>query len=199
MSATHTSEPGGATRPRRLVPASTVVIVVDVQERLAPAMPPDRLARVLRNIDVLLFAAERLGAPVLATEQYPSGLGRTVPPIAEALSRRAIVPIEKITFSALDTPAFAAALDALSVASAVVVGVETHVCVFQTVRSLVERGLAVYVAVDAVASRAEEHRAVGLSLCERAGAFATTAETVAFDWLREAGSDAFRAVSKYLR
>jgi nicotinamidase-related amidase len=76
---------------------------------------------------------------------------------------------------------------------------ETHICVFQTARELARRGIAVHVVADAVVSRREENRALGLGLCERAGALVTPTETVVFDWLGRAGSDAFKAISKLVR
>lgn len=184
---------------RKLGAESTVLVVIDVQERLASVMPSETMRRVVRGIELLLEGAHQLGGPVLATEQYPKGLGHTVSPIAQSLAMRGIVPVEKITFSAVATPAFSERLDLLPVRAAVVVGLETHVCVFQTVRQLVERGLEVYVPIDGVASRREDHRLAGLALCERAGAFATTCETVVFDWLGEAGTEAFRTISKIVR
>ncbi len=184
---------------RRLVPESSVLIVIDVQERLMSAMPADRTTQVLRGIDILLVAAAQLEVPVLATEQYPQGLGPTVPSVARGLAAREVKPLEKVTFSALGAPAFLDRLGLLSARSAIVVGVETHVCVFQTARQLVERGLEVHVPIDAVASRREDHRDAGLALCERAGAIRTTCETVVFDWLERAGSEAFRAISKVVR
>lgn len=184
---------------RRLTAESTVLIVVDVQERLAAAMPAETMRRVLGGTALLLESARLLGAPVLATEQYPKGLGQTVSSIGQAFSRQGVVPVQKITFSALATPAFVERLELLPVRAAVVVGLETHVCVYQTVRQLVERGLDVHVPVDAVASRREDHRTTGLALCERAGGVPTTCETVVFDWLGQAGSDAFRSISKMVR
>lgn len=184
---------------RRLDPRSTLVLVIDVQERLAPAMPEARVADLLRGVGILLEGARLLGAPVLATEQYPKGLGATLPAVAEGLDAVGATRIEKMEFSACDVPAFADALTAIQPAAVVVVGMETHVCVLQTVRDLRARGLEVHVPIDAVASRRDDHRAAGLALCERAGAFATTCETIAFDWLARAGSDPFKALSKLIR
>ncbi|MFO0658988.1 MAG: isochorismatase family protein [Polyangiaceae bacterium] len=110
-----------------------------------------------------------------------------------------IVPVEKTTFSAVDAPAFSKALFALSPKQVIVVGMETHICVFQTARDLAAAGIEVHVPFDGVASRRDDHREVGLRLCERAGALRTTSETVAFDWLVRAGTDPFRAVSKAVR
>lgn len=182
----------------RLVPKETAIVVVDVQERLAAAMPEAAMAALVRNAGILLEAARALGAPVLATEQYPKGLGPTLPPLREKLDALGARPMEKLCFSACDDAAFARALDATGAKDVVLVGMETHVCVYQTARALAERGRA-WVVRDAVASRTEDNRQAGLELCRAAGARLTVTETVVFDWLREAGSDAFRALSKLVR
>lgn len=183
----------------RLIPDQTCLLVVDVQERLASAMPEARLAGLLKNAGILLDAAELLGVNVIASEQYPKGLGPTVVPIAERLAKRGVVPIDKLTFDAASEPRVARALAAASPRAVVVIGMEAHVCVFQTARELARRGYAAYVVEDAVSSRTEENRATGLALAERAGALRTTTETVVFDWLERAGSDAFKAISKLVR
>jgi len=181
----------------RLEPASTVLLVVDVQEKLAAAMPKDALDRLVKNTCILLEAARLLGVRVVATEQYPKGLGKTLAPIAEKLPGP---PIEKLDFSALDEPHVAHALNAPSRPRAVVVtGMESHVCVFQSARDLATRGYATYVVEDAVASRREENRLAGLELAQRAGAIRTVTETVAFDWIRRAEGDTFKAISKLVR
>jgi nicotinamidase-related amidase len=183
----------------RLSPQTTVLLVVDVQERLAAAMPAPRMDALGRNAGILLDAAAHLGVRVLASEQYPKGLGHTVPPLAEKLKTLGVVPAAKVTFDACGEAEIARTLAALAPRAVIVVGMETHVCVFQTVRELVRRGYDVHVPVDAVASRTEENRLAGLALCERAGALSTTTETVVFDWLERAGTEAFKAVSKLVR
>lgn len=183
----------------RLIPAKTLVAVIDVQERLAAAMPQDRMSRLVRGVAVLLEAAKLLGAPVLATEQYPKGLGPTLPELGAKLDELGAPRIEKTAFSAAGAPAFVEWVDRAAPAAVIVVGMEAHVCVYQTVRDLTARGLDVLVAVDAIVSRREEDRSTGIALCERAGAVPTTVETVVFDWLERAGTDQFRALSKLLR
>ena len=147
----------------------------------------------------LVESASLLGAKILATEQYPQGLGRTIGPIAERLAQASVQPIEKIDFSACDAPAFERAFAATRARAAIVIGMEAHVCVFQTVRELAARGVDVHVPLDGVASRRDDHRAAGLDLCRAAGATITTSETLAFDWLRRAGSDPFKRISKLIR
>ncbi len=184
---------------KRLVPSKSVLLVVDVQERLAPAMPKDALDRLVKNAQLLLDAAGELGVRVVVSEQYPKGLGPTIAPIADRLKNKGIVAIEKMAFDAIGEPRVLAEIEKGSPESVVVVGMEAHVCVFQTVRSLVAHGFATYVVSDAVSSRTEENRALGLRLCERAGGIVTPAETVVFDWLERAGTPEFKTVSRLLK
>lgn len=182
-----------------LDPNRSVLLIVDIQEKLAPAMPPEALTSVLRSASILLEAASSLGVRVLATEQYPKGLGPTVAPIAERLSPLGVAPIAKDSFSAVDEPAFLGALHKLSAKHVVLIGMEAHICVAQTVKGLSLLGLDVHVPFDGVASRRDDHKEVGLRLCERAGATITTSESVAFDWLVRAKGDAFKAISRAVR
>jgi nicotinamidase-related amidase len=183
----------------RLRPETTVLLVVDVQERLCAAMPPDALARLLANVKILLEAARVVGARVLVTEQYPKGLGPTHPDLSAKLQELGVQPIDKVTFDASSEPRIANALAATEARAVVLVGMESHVCVFQTARELVTRGYATHVVADAVTSRREENRVAGLALCASSGAIVTTAEAVAFDWVERAGTDVFRQISKLVR
>jgi nicotinamidase-related amidase len=183
----------------RLDPHTTAILVVDVQEKLAAAMPPETLSALVKNTSILLETAKALGVRVVASEQYPKGLGPTLPAIAKTLGELGVTPLPKMTFDACSDLAIARALSDLAPKTVVVVGMESHVCVFQTARELVKRGYATHVVTDAVASRREENRVLGLSLCERAGAVLTGTETVAFDLLGRAGTEAFKTVSKLVR
>lgn len=180
---------------QRLDPKTTALLVIDIQEKLAPAMDPTAFARLVKSTDLLLSAARLLGVPTLATEQYPKGLGPTIDAIPLGDAPR----IEKTSFSALDAPEVARFLAARSPRAVVVVGVEAHVCVFQTARDLAARGYEVQVPHDAVASRREDDRHTALDLMRRAGAIVTTSETVVFDWLQKAEGEAFKALSKKMR
>jgi nicotinamidase-related amidase len=184
---------------QRLDRKASVLLLVDLQERLAAAMPPPAMERLVANTLVLLESARLLGVPVLATEQYPKGLGSTVAPLAEKLRALGVEPIDKLDFDAYSQPRVARAIADRAPRAVVVAGMEAHVCVFQTARELARRGYDVHVVADAVASRKEDNRALGLALCERAGAYVTPTETVAFDWLGRAGTDEFKAVSKLVR
>ena len=176
------------------------LLVVDIQDRLLPAMPPDALADVLRNTSILIQAAARLGLPIVVSQQYPRGLGPTTRPIEDALAQIKLVHrFDKLEFSAAAAPAFAALAPALGRDQWIVCGMETHVCVYQTARDLVARGWATHVCADAVCSRTAMNRELGLRLMERAGAIISSTEVCVFDLLGRAGSDEFRALSKVIK
>jgi nicotinamidase-related amidase len=180
------------------------LLVIDVQERLAAAMPPDPMAALVRNTCTLIETARRFGLPVVASQQYPRGLGQTVQPVADALATLpadALHRFDKVEFSACAAPAFAAEI-APRLAGRdqwIVAGIEAHVCVYQTVRQLRQETDAVHVVRDAVLSRSADNLAVGLGLIERTDSIITSTEVVVFDLLGAAGSDDFKALSKLIR
>lgn len=183
-----------------LTPDGCALLVIDVQERLAAAMPDDARAAVERNLITLAAAAERFALPVIVTEQYPRGLGRTTPAVAGALEPvRGVCTLEKIEFAATAAPAWREAVADMTRRTWIVTGMETHVCVFQTVRALRAAGHVVHVAADAVASRTAANWKSGLELCARTGAVITNTETVVFDLLGKAGTDDFRALSRLVK
>ncbi len=184
------------TRPMKLDPTRTVILVVDVQERLSAAMPPDDLARLVKYAKALVGTARELEIPVLATEQYPKGLGPTLPALRELLPS---APLEKMHFSCVPDPRFSAALAATRRRQVVMAGMETHVCVYQTARDLVVSGYDVHVCADAVTSRLDLHRQVGLELCRQADAVVTTAESAIFDLLGLCGTPQFKKASALVR
>jgi len=176
------------------------LLVVDIQERLLPAMPADTLAGMLRNTASLIAAADQLGLPIVVSQQYPRGLGPTTKSIEDALAdARHVHRFDKLEFSAAAAPAFAQLVPTLGRDQWIVCGMETHVCVYQTARDLVARGWAVHVCADAVCSRTAMNRELGLGLMERAGAIITSTEVCVFDLLGRAGSDEFRALSKVIK
>ncbi len=177
------------------------LLVVDIQERLVPAMPEEVAARVIRSSTILIEAAARLGLPVVVSQQYPRGLGATVKPIEDALAQAkpALHRFDKLEFSAAAAPEFAAIAQSLRRDQWIVCGMEAHVCVYQTARDLAARGWAVHVASDAICSRTKANWRVGLQLLERAGAIPTSTEVCVFDLLGRAGSDEFKALSKAIK
>ena len=183
----------------RLARETSVLVVVDVQEKLCAAMPEATMKTLIANSELLLDAAALLGVDVIASEQYPKGLGPTIEPLRSKLAAKQITPHAKMDFSACADLRFARALESLGKKAAIVIGMEAHVCVFQTVRDLVSRGYEVHVVADAVSSRTEENRIGGIKLCERAGAIANGTESILFDWLGRAGSPEFKEISKRIR
>ena len=157
------------------------LVVVDVQEAFRKAVPD--FERVAGAAGTLVQGAAALGIPVIVTEQYPRGLGETVPEVAEHLPAET-ERLEKVRFSAAEADGF----DLDGRGQAIVCGIETHVCVNQTVLDLLDRGVEVHLATDAVASRTEENRSLGVHKAERAGAILTSVETALFELL--GGSDA---------
>lgn len=183
---------------QRLTPENTVVVVIDWQERLVAAMPPDIEQENLARAVVLVRGARAAGIPILASEQYPRGLGRTVPPLLEALGDD-FAFIEKRDFSCADVPAFMDALRETGRANVVVVGMEAHVCVLQTVRGLTEAGFAVHVPLDGVVSRFTRDFRAAVARYTQLGVTVTSVETVLFDVVRRGEGDLFKTVSRLVR
>jgi nicotinamidase-related amidase len=169
----------------------TALVVVDVQEAFRKAIPD--FERVTKATATLIEGAEAIGIPIVITEQYPKGLGETVPEVAEHLPQ-GTKPLEKLIFSAAEAEGF----DLEGRDQALVCGVETHVCVNQTALDLLASGVDVQVAEDAVGSRFEENKRVGLHKMERAGAEITSVETALFELLGRAGTDEFKRVQKLI-
>jgi nicotinamidase-related amidase len=185
----------------RVDSARSALLVIDFQEKLAGAMPPAERAAVERNILILVELARRLRMPIVLSEQYTKGLGPTVPAIAAALAQPdlRLDRLEKLEFACTEAPPFRPLFERIERPQWLVVGMEAHVCVWQTVRGLLGWGAAVHVPGDAVLSRSPDNLRIGLTLCERAGAVLTSTETVAFDALVRAGSDDFKAISRLVR
>ena len=163
------------------------LVVVDVQEAFRPAV--QGFDEVVENTRRLMDGAEILGIPVIVTEQYPKGLGRTVPELGD------VDPVEKTCFSAARAEGFE--LDGRE--QALVCGIEAHVCVSQTAHDLLERGLEVHVASDAVTSRTAANKEVGLHKMEQSGAIVTSVETALFELLGAAGSEEFKQVQRLVK
>jgi nicotinamidase-related amidase len=169
--------------------------VIDVQEAFRPAVLD--FDQVVRNTGILVQGARRLGLPVLVTEQYPDGLGHTVPEVAEHLD--GIEPLEKVSFSAVDADGFHSALRDTERDQVLLCGIETHVCVNQTAEDLLAVGFEVHVATDAVTSRTEHNRDLGLHTMAASGANLTSVETALFELLRAAGTPEFKDVQRLIR
>ena len=165
-------------------------MVVDIQERLLPAIFEKE--RVLQNTLRLIQGAGVLRVPIFATEQYRKGLGPTVPEVAAAIP--GFAPLEKLAFSACGAAAFLPALKQKKVSQAILCGIEAHVCVSQTCLDLLDQGLRVFVAADAVSSRTPENYRFGLDRMRAAGAAIVSTEMALFELLEQAGTAEFKQV-----
>jgi nicotinamidase-related amidase len=188
-----TDEPAYARSPELMSPQDTVLVVVDVQEKLMPLIGGSR--RITWNLRRLLDGAEATGVRVLATEQYPQGLGPTLPELAGRLGD---IP-SKTAFSCAGCGPFAERLEASGASKVLVSGIETHVCVQQTVLDLLAGGYRVYVPVDAVGSRYQIDYETGLKRMESAGATLTTTESALFEWCQQSGTPTFKKISALVR
>lgn len=176
--------------------AQSQFLVVDVQDRLLPAITEGD--RVLRQIGILLHAAALLGVPVTVTEQYPRGLGPTVPAVAELLPPDAVV-LPKLAFSAASDAAVAARLASLQRRQIVMAGVEAHVCVLQSAIGFKQLGYEVFVVGDASSSRAPASASAAHARLLHAGIPWITTEMAVFEWLGVAGTDDFRVLSALIK
>jgi nicotinamidase-related amidase len=176
----------------KLDAARAALLVVDVQEAFRKAVP--NFDAIADACGVLAQGAAKVRIPIAVTEQYPKGLGRTVPEVADHLPDD-VKPLEKVRFSA-------AAADGFELAGrdqALVCGIETHVCVNQTVLDLLDQGVEVHVARDAVGSRTDDNRELGLQKMVGAGAIVTSVETALFELLGGSDHDAFKEVQALVK
>ena len=170
------------------------LLIVDVQEKLTPAIPD--VERMISNCRRLIEGAKILGVPAFATEQYPKGLGATVPELASLLTDRPA----KVRFSCAECLNWGFAAEQSDDRHQVVVaGIEAHVCVLQTVLDLLAHGYRVFVPADAVASRNDFDWDVALQRMSSCGATITTTESVLFEWCEVAGTVEFKQISQLVK
>jgi nicotinamidase-related amidase len=179
--------------PELMSRSDSALLVVDVQEKLVPAIHAS--ARVIWNVRRLIDGAKLLGLPVVASEQYPQGLGPTVAELASRLEDRPA----KLFFSCRELPELFAGLRQRNIEKLLVCGIETHVCIQQTVLDLLADGWRVYVAADAVGSRYELDHRTALRRLECSGAVLTTTEAALFEWCQVAGTPEFKQISRLVR
>ena len=175
--------------------SATGLVVIDVQEKFQHAVPD--FDTVVRGVTKLAKGFGYLGLPIFVTEQYPKGLGRTAVEVANAA--RASDPLEKTCFSCAGAPMFMQRLEQANIRTVVVCGIETHVCVNQTVHDLLAHGYPVHVAYDAVASRTRENRDIALRKMEISGAIPTSIEMCLFELLGDARREEFRDVQALIK
>lgn len=174
---------------------SSVLVVIDVQERLVAMLEKDE---VVKKTAILCEAAKILGVPVIVTEQYPKGLGETVQKVKDALPEDAQFT-EKTAFSAFQEPAFAEKLKNLHKKQVVICGIEAHVCVHQSASDLVAQGYDVYVAKDASASREKYEFKQGIERMKDNGTKISCVEIILFEWLKTSKNEHFKQVQALIK
>lgn len=175
---------------------NAALVVIDVQEKLCQAMDEKVLKQLLKNAGILMDAAAELNIPIMVTEQYVKGLGET---LAELKNRATAPAVEKMSFSCCGEAAFVDKMKALGRTQIIIVGMECHVCVLQTVIELLDAGFTVHLVKDAVMSRRKENWQVGIETARDAGAVITSTEAALFQLLKVAGTDSFKKLSKLVR
>jgi len=172
-----------------------VLVIVDIQERLAAVMSERQ--KVIDNCLHLIEISKLLRIPILLNEQYPKGLGSTVGELREAVE--VYEPLEKISFSCCNGSVFPRLLSSFGRKKIILVGMETHVCILQTCLGLLKEGYHVHAVSDAICSRTEENFKTGIGFMRDAGAVVTCTETVLFQLLERAGTEEFKVMSKRIK
>ena len=174
---------------------SSVLLVIDVQEKLSRVIYQKE--KLIENLQKLIRGIQVLGVPILVTEQYPQGLGATVQEIAPLLTN--IQPLPKVSFSCYGDKDFVQKFEALGRKQVLISGIESHVCVYQTVSDLINAGYEVHVVSDTISSRTQENREIGLKMMSHLGANLTSTETVLFELLRVAEGEKLKAISQIVK
>lgn len=168
------------------------LIVIDVQEKLAPLVA--HIDQVIASCQWLMRLATELDVPLLVTEQYQKGLGATIEPLRKLMPGK--TDIDKLSFSCTHDPSFQKHWQLVNKKQAILTGIETHVCVLQTAFELLRAGVQVFVVVDAVGSRNDLDHDCALQRMQQAGVQLVTREMIFFEWLEQAGTPTFKALSK---
>ena len=174
---------------------NTLTLVIDFQDRMMPSI--DNHEELIRKAAIFIEGSRILGVPVLTTQQYTKGLGETIPTLKKALGD--FQPIEKLSFSCIGCDEFEEKLDKAGKKNILITGVETHICVQQTVLHLIERGYHVYLLADCVGSRFEYDKQIALRRMEQAGAIITTAESALFEMMVRADHPHRKAISNLVK
>ena len=175
--------------------SDSCLLIIDVQERLAPAMHDPR--RVIDGCSRLLKGADILNVPVIITEQYPKGLGNSIFDIKDSAPQNALY-FQKTSLSALQEDGFIEQLNTLGKKQIVIAGIEEHICVLQTAVELKEKGFDVFIVTDASGCRTTENENIALKRFQQENIYLTTVEMVLFEWLRKAGTPEFKDIQNRL-
>ena len=174
------------------------LVLIDIQEKLTATVPPKVRQRMERNAHRLLAAAGKLDIPVIATLQYPKGLGPMTPDLQNNLPPNTPV-IEKTCFSCMAEPAFRDHLASLNRRQVLLLGMETHVCVLQTAMELKTSGYQPWVPVDATSARIRDNYDFGLTRLQYSGINVTSTESILFEWLRDSKHPLFKEISELIK
>ena len=178
-----------------LTPENSLLLIIDVQEKLVNALDKDIIVKRVTN---LAKSARLLDIPVVVTEQYPKGLGKTVETLSAAFAED--IPVfEKVTFNALEADGVLEKIKSYGRKQIVICGIETHICVHQTAAALLREGFEVYVVKDACASRNKYEFKQGIELMESNGAKVTCVEIVLFEWLKTAKNPHFKEIQTLIK
>ena len=178
-----------------LTPQDTCLVVIDIQEKLHKLM--FNRDQVETNSAILIKVAHALNIPILWCQQVPAALGPTIQPLASLLTDQS--PFDKVTFSCWGDEAFAAKVEEIKPRTAILCGIETHVCVFQTAMNLIEKGVDVHVIADATSSRANENKQIALHRMAKAGVTLSVTEMCLFELLRTSKHEKFRELAKLIK
>ncbi|CAN5136514.1 hydrolase [soil metagenome] len=182
--------------PNILERTGACLVVVDVQEAFRSAIPD--FALVASKVSTAVRGFQTLDVPILITEQYPEGLGRTAEEILLATAEGTEV-IEKSAFSSCGAEVFVSRLEAIGARQIVLCGFETHVCVSQTAHDLIDRGFQVHVMIDSVASRFSVDKEAGIAKMMAAGAVASTVEIAFFELMKDSKHEHFKEIQSLIR
>lgn len=177
---------------------NTCLVVIDFQVALLSAMKDKIANKISKNGVILIEGAKILGLPIIVTEQYPKGLGVTIPPVVTALGDN-YKPLEKLSFSIMGEDEIKDAICNLKVDNFLLTGMETHVCILQSALDMEDAGFSPYVVLDAVSSRKKLDWKVGIDSVKRGGGKITTTETILFQLLKKAGGSEFKEISQLLK
>ena len=179
----------------RILRDRSCLLVIDFQERIFPFIHENE--KLLKNVPILIRGIKELKLPVFVTEQYTKGLGVTVQPIAEAFGP--VPRIEKTSFSCCDEHRFNLELATSGKENVIITGIESHVCVLQTVVDLIRQGYQAVVVEDCVSSRKLNDKLISIERMRKEGAIITTYESLLFELLRNSRGETFKAISKLVK
>jgi len=180
--------------------SETALVIIDIQEKLMPTMDQAKLSAAVSNIHLLVELAQELNIPIVVTEQYPKGLGKTIPDIIKILDgKKNVTWAEKVAFGCCDDDAIKKTFLSLGRRKLILTGMETHVCVYLTALGLRKIGAIPFIPQDAVLSASEAHHQNGLELCREAGSTVTNTQTLLFQLMQRCDAPYFKKISQLLK